>query len=136
MEIFEIPDFVGYYADREGNIYTTLKRGCRDRYDLSKRIEPTKLNYRFTQKGYARVYMRRVSTGEREDVYVHRIIASMFIENPQNLETVNHKNCIRFDNRVDNLEWITLEGNLKHAMEVGSLGRDELGRFVRVSANV
>ena len=133
MEIFEIPDFTGYYADKEGNIYTTLKQGCRDRFDLSKRTKPVKLNYRFTKKGYARVYMRRVSTNKREDVYVHRIIASMFIENPYNLETVNHKSCNRSDNRVENLEWMTIEDNLKHAMEVGSLGRDEFGRFVNTS---
>ncbi len=77
--------------------------------------------------------MRRESTNSREDVYVHRIIAQMFIPNPNNLETVNHKNCKRDDNRVENLEWMTLEDNLKHAMEVGSLGRDELGRFVNTS---
>ncbi|MCF0126856.1 MAG: HNH endonuclease [Clostridia bacterium] len=133
MEIFEIPDFAGYYADKQGNIYTTLKKGCRDRFDLSKRTEPVKLKYRLTRKGYARVYMRRVSTNAREDVYVHRIIASIFIDNPNNYETVNHINSDRTDNRVENLEWLTIEDNLKHAMEFGSLGRDEFGRFVNKS---
>ena len=132
-KLYEIPDFTGYYADKEGNIYSTLKQGCRDRYDLSKRIEPVKMNYRLTKKGYARVYMRRESTNKREDLYVHRIIAELFIDNPNNFETVNHKNCDRTDNRVENLEWLTLEDNLKHAMKVGSLGRDELGRFINKS---
>ena len=36
----EIPDFDGYFADENGNIYTTLKKGCRDRFDLSKRVNP------------------------------------------------------------------------------------------------
>ena len=133
-KLYEIPDFAGYYADREGNIYSTLKQGCRDRYDLSKRIEPFKMNYRLTKKGYARVYMRRESTNKREDLYVHRIIAKLFIDNPNNFETVNHKNCNRTDNRVENLEWLTIEDNLRHAMEVGSLGRDEIsGRFINTS---
>ena len=44
--LIEIPDFAGYFADENGNIYTTLKQGCRDRYDLSKRIKPTILNVR------------------------------------------------------------------------------------------
>lgn len=132
-ELYKIQDFEGYYADKEGNIYSTLSKGCQNRYDLSKRVAPIKMNYRLTRKGYARVYMRRESTNKREDVYVHRIIATLFIDNPNNLKTVNHKNCIRTDNRVENLEWMSLEDNLKYAMDVGCLGRDKYGRFVNTN---
>lgn len=130
--LYEIPDFIGYYADKDGNIYSTLKKGARNAYDITKRVFPTKLKYRLTKKGYARVYMRRESTGKREDVYVHRIIAEMFIENPNNYETVNHINCDKTDNRVENLEWMSRIDNVKYAMEVGVLGRDDKGRFTRI----
>lgn len=129
MKLIEIPDFAGYYADKEGNIYTTLKQGCRDRYDLSKRTEPKLLNVRYTAKGYGRVYMRRESTNKREDVYIHRIIAQLFIPNPNNLLEVNHINSDRGDNKVENLEWITRKDNLSHAMSEGYMTRNELGQF-------
>lgn len=46
---------------------------------------------------------------------VHRIVADAFLDNPNNKEQVNHKNCNTRDNRLDNLEWVTREENQKHA---------------------
>lgn len=128
-ELKEIPDFCGYYASKEGKIYSTLAKGCRNRYDLSKRVEPKELKYRLTKKGYCRVCMRRESTNKREDLYVHRIIASIFIPNPLNLPEVNHIDNNRTNNSVDNLEWITKKDNLAYAFSNGNMTRDNFGRF-------
>ena len=128
-ELREIPDFTGYFADSFGNIYSVIPQGCRDRFDKTKWIEPKILNYRTTKKGYNRVYIRRDSTNKREDVYIHRIIASLFIPNPELKEEVNHKDCNKFNNSIENLEWVSGKENKEYAHKFGNAGRDELGRF-------
>lgn len=50
---------------------------------------------------------------------VHRIIATLFIPNPDKLETVNHKDGNKANNAVNNLEWLTLGDNVRHAWKNG-----------------
>jgi len=46
-------------------------------------------------------------TGVQKSVKIHRLVGINFIDNPENKETINHKNHNRLDNNVDNLEWAT-----------------------------
>ena len=50
---------------------------------------------------------------------VHRVVAKTFISNPDNLLEVNHKNCIRNDNRVSNLEWCSKSYNQQYREKFG-----------------
>lgn len=54
-------------------------------------------------KGYLRVSLYK--DGAERNVKVHRLVALAFIPNPENLPMVNHKDEVKTNNRVDNLEW-------------------------------
>lgn len=78
-----------YMVNRNGEIYSIK----------SKRIIKPFHN----TKGYLQIDLN--NNGVSKTVSVHRIVALTFIENPLNLPQINHKNEIRDDNKVENLEW-------------------------------
>lgn len=76
-----------------------------------------------TQKGYAR--FTRIVNKKRKSWYVHRLVAQAFISNPENKPCVNHKNGVKHDNRVENLEWCTVAENNHHAIKNGLTKKGE-----------
>ncbi len=71
------------------------------------------LNYLYDKKGYvyANIYGKRLT--------VHRLVAKAFILNPENKPCINHKNGIKTDNSIGNLEWVTYQENNNHARSTG-----------------
>lgn len=50
---------------------------------------------------------------------VHRMIALAFVPNPNNYPQVNHIDGDKSNNRIDNLEWVTISQNVIHAYKIG-----------------
>lgn len=57
-----------------------------------------------------------VKANKTYNTYLHRIIAEAFICAPAGCNVVNHRNGIKTDNSIDNLEWTTSGGNNAHAI--------------------
>lgn len=72
-----------------------------------------------TNKGYARVNLRYAKSRDYKSLLVHRLVAMNFLPNPNSYKEINHKDCNRLNNRVDNLEWCDRFYNIKYAFEKG-----------------
>ena len=58
--------------------------------------------------------------GTHKTQKIHRLVGKAFIPNPENKREINHKNSIRDDNKVQNLEWCTRKENVRHSWRVGT----------------
>jgi hypothetical protein len=70
------------------------------------------------RKDYARVSIYS-DEGPRKTHSLHLIVAYHFVENPEGLDEVNHKNGVKSDNYYENLEWVTHSENMTHAHQTG-----------------
>ena len=62
--------------------------------------------------GYLQVILCK--DGHVKKFKVHRLVAEAFIPNPNNLDTVNHKDEVKTNNTVGNLEWMSQKDNLNY----------------------
>jgi hypothetical protein len=112
MEVWkEIEGFEGLYeVSTEGRV-----RGI-DRYVKSSNgglnLWKGKELKQCLRNGYKAVHLCK--DGKHKSYYVHRLVAIAFIDNPDNLPQINHKNENRTDNRIENLEWCSAFYNINY----------------------
>lgn len=87
---------------------------------LGERVKGRVLKSHTAGRGYLSVGLHN---GKKKDFYIHRLVASAFIPNPDNLLQVNHKDEDKTNNHADNLEWCDLQYN--HAYGTGRARRAE-----------
>lgn len=79
-------------------------------------------------QGYSYCTLKRIEENGKTSKWkrrVNRVIAEVFIDNPNHLPVVGHKNNIKTDNRVENLYWTTYSENTQKAVDDKLLVNDK-----------
>lgn len=91
-----------------------------------KQITGRQLKQSLHTKGYKTVPL--TIDGKTKTVFVHRIVAEAFIDNPNELPFVNHKDEDKTNNFVENLEWCTAQYNRTYGKAVKKHARKLVGK--------
>ena len=94
----------------------------------NRRAEPRILKPRKNGDGYLRVILRKDGKGIYKSV--HRLVAEAFLPNPLNLPQINHRNEIKDDNRLENLEWCDAKYNNNYGSRNEKAVKSLKGKFV------
>jgi hypothetical protein len=91
----DIPEFEGYQVSNLGRVKGTVKI-----------MKPYNERHGYTS-------FKLVKDGKYHKKYLHTLLATVFIANPDNKLNVDHINRIKNDNRIENLRWVnSTENNL------------------------
>ena len=93
----------GYHISTTGEVWSLRKKRC------------VLLNGYLTRDGYRGYDMKGFAR------LGHRLVAELYLPNPDNLPIVDHINRVRDDNRLENLRWVSIEENNQNRIFGGTL---------------
>lgn len=121
----DIPHYEGLYQVSNLGRVKALPRE-RVNHTGGKWIQPEQLmSISIDDDGYQKLSLTTINH-KRKTERVHRLVALAFIDNPEGKPEVNHINCIRSDNRVENLEWVTHEENNQYVVKCGRKSKKKI----------
>jgi DNA invertase Pin-like site-specific DNA recombinase len=131
----DILNYESYYQISNLGRVRSLDRYVKHYLAGKQRIKGKIFKPQLNQRGYLRVCLSKDNIGKT--IEIHRLVAETFIPNPNNHPEVNHKNGVKTDNYVENLEWCTHKDNMRHAHKNGLIdnARGEKHGCVKLTEN-
>jgi hypothetical protein len=115
LEIWK--DVKGYEGLYQVSNTGRLKRVAHERADKKHMLKERIARLSVDKDGYFYVKLRK--DGAKRQLFIHRLVAEAFLDNPKSLPAINHKDGIKQNNTVENLEFCTFSYNTQHAYKNG-----------------
>lgn len=112
----EIVDYRGLYQVSNLGRVKSCNKYVNSRNDSIQLKKGKLLKLHMSNTGYLRAFF--VNNNKNRCFSVHRLVAHMFIPNPNNYPMVNHKDENRLNNKVYNLEWCTQSYNTRYGTAI------------------
>ena len=122
MEIWrDIEGFEGLYqVSSEGRVI------CLERIDINNHpVKEKILKSNKNRNGYLQVVLCK--EGKHKNITIHKLVASAFIDNPDNKPCIDHINTDRTDNRVENLRWVSQKENCNNPITKVNIAKSKIG---------
>lgn len=126
-----IPGFIGYHVSKTGNVYSRYVRGSRGKLSNDfTLLRPKK------RPKYHSVSLYR--DGKPTKIFVHRLVAMVYLSNPNNLPIVMHLDNNIYNNHYKNLKWGTQKENVHQSIRDGNnlisvVGKDNIHRKLNIN---
>jgi hypothetical protein len=127
-----IPNYEQYYEINNLGTIRSIPRRILTKSGYYKPEKERKLTQRISNKGYLSVTLSK--HGQSKTHHVHRLLALVFIPNPDNKPILNHINGNKLDNSIHNMEWVTYSENVIHAYKHGLYKSTERKRRIILDA--
>ena len=105
----DVENYEGLYQVSNLGRIKSLERDVYCQNGIVHRIKEKILVPGLNNKGYQ--YVGLSKNGKRKDMTIHRLVAMAFIPNPENKSQINHRDEVKNNNVVENLEWCTAQYN-------------------------
>jgi hypothetical protein len=126
-----IPGYEAYSVTEDGVIYSHKKsigkgKGKVLDYSYKRELKP-----QINHKGYLNVILEQ-NTPNTKYMLIHRAVALAYIPNPNNCDTINHKDQNKTNNHFTNLEWISNADNVEYSQAKVRLIKTPEGNVIEI----
>lgn len=118
-----LPEYCKYYEVSNLGEVRSLDRTIVTSKGITRKLRGRVLKPAYNGSGYLFVGLQ--VDNQLKQLSVHRLVAEVFVSNPDRYSEVNHENGIKDDNRSVNLKWCSKSYNIQHALNSGLKPRGE-----------